>query len=264
MHKHRIIGIVLLLLALGIGLYFYQIGLKGFGMGKFSWGNYLISPFSKPQPTPFPSEKSVAASSSLETPVYSAPQPTSTQPQVDTSSIPAGFTRSQLSPYFQKINITGAEAPSWYYYGQVTIQAYNLATGDKVDVTGWKIKWNKAEEIIPQGVQIYDPSGWVTPADINLTNGSTVNIYSSQNSLRVNFELNKCIGYLANYYQFTPELPSSCPTISNSEISNLSGDCQNYILSLNGSCREPDPSIVSNLNDPACSAIINNNFNYRS
>ncbi len=263
MHKHRIIGVILLLLALGIGLYFYQIGLKGLGVGNFSWGNYLISPLSRPQPITATSGKPTAVQPASETPVYSAPQPTSTQPQIDTSSIPVGFTRNDLSPYFQKVNIASAQAPFFGYYGQISIQAYNLAAGEKVDVTGWTIKWNKAQVIIPQGVQFYDPSGWEFPADINLTNNSVVNMYSGQNPLGVNLELNKCVGYLANYYQFAPELPSNCPATSNSEISNLSGDCQNYILSINGSCREPDPNLAFTFNDPSCSAALNN-FNYHS
>ncbi len=226
-------------------------------------GDYLISPFSKYQPAPAAPENPAAAQPAPETPSNPASQPTSTQSQISTSSIPAGFTRNDLSPYFQKINISSAEAPSFGYYGQISVQAYNLAAGEKVDITGWTIKWNKAQITVPQGVQFYDPSGWEIPSDINFTNNSILNIYSNQNPLGINFELNKCAGYLNNHYNFTPELPSSCPTISNSEISNLSGDCQNYILSINGSCREPDANLDFTFNDPSCSAALNN-FNYHS
>ncbi|MCL4437461.1 hypothetical protein M1513_00270 [Patescibacteria group bacterium] len=266
MHKHRIIGIALLILALSVGLYIFHIGFQGLGVGKLSLGNIFVSPVSNLRPatssqTQTSSQPSQPISPPEPTPNYTAAA-TSSEPQISTSEIPTGFTRKELSPYFQEINI-GNASPNYGDYAQISIQSYNLPQTEKVDITGWAIKWNTGKFVIPQGVALYDPSGWETPSDINLFNNSTVNIYSIPNSLGVNFEINKCIGYLANRYQFTPELPSSCPTIDSSEFSNLSGDCQNYIDSINGSCQEPGPNLPFTYNDPSCSNVLNK-FNYTS
>lgn len=249
-------------MVLSVGLYIFHIGFQGLGVGKLSLSGIFTSPLSgskTPTPTPAPTLQPQQNSAPQPTPSYTAPT-TSSEPQISTSEIPLGFTREELSPYFQEINI-GSVSPNYGDYAQISIQSYNLSQGEKVDVTGWTIKWNKSQYTIPQGTAVYDPSGWETPSDINLDSNSTINIYSIPNSLEVNFEINKCIGYLANRYQFTPELPSNCPTIDSSEFSNLSGDCQNYIESINGSCQEPSPNLPFTYNDPSCSAVLNN-FNY--
>jgi len=93
-----------------------------------------------------------------------------------------------------------------------------------------------------------------------------VNIYSGFSPINRNLRLNKCTGYLENNFTFNPSLPQDCPSISRSEISYLSGQCQSYLLSLWG-CKLPDYSFYNLLpgNDDGnnCRNFLNN-INYTS
>lgn len=167
--------------------------------------------------------------------------------QIPDYLIPSGYTRLQLSPYFQKVKISSAYA-SYYsnYPSQFQLYAY-LPAGEKIDITGWNIKTNHGGFIIPQAVNIYAPLGFYGPSpeeNIIISGNANINIYSNRSPVNVNFRLNKCTGYLANNYSFNPSLPQICPTTSRSEISYLSGQCQSYIFSL-GSCKEPNIAIYN-------------------
>jgi len=154
-------------------------------------------------------------------------------------SIPAGFTRSQLSSYFGKIRIS-AQYNSFYTYNPSEFQIYSsLSSAEKVNITGWRIKTNNGEIIIPQAVNVYEPFGLNAQGDILLSASNYVHVYIGKSPIGKNFRLNKCIGYLQNDYVFFPQLPQNCPQPSRSEISYLSGQCQSYISSLWG-CVVPD------------------------
>ncbi len=181
------------------------------------------------------------------TPVQAQTLPaTQISPQIPDYSVPAGFTRAGLSPYFQKIIISSAFA-SYYsgYPAQIQISSY-LSGRDKVNITGWKIKTNHGEFIIPQAVNIYDFSGFSFEQDIVISGSANINIYSDRSPINMNFRLNKCTGYLQNNYNFNPALPKNCPMVNRSEIVYLSGQCQNYVLSL-GSCAAPSISFSNSL-----------------
>jgi len=169
-----------------------------------------------------------------------------TIPAIPDYLIPSGFTRSQLSPYFGKIMISVPYA-SFYNYNPSEIKIYsNLSNNEKVNVTGWQIKTNNGEIIVPQAVNVYEPSGLALSEDVVILGNSNISIYSNTNPLNRNLRLNKCIGYLGNSYIFFPPLPKNCPTISHSDVSYLSGQCQSYIFSLWG-CEEPDVSFYNSL-----------------
>lgn len=147
--------------------------------------------------------------------------------------------KSEATPLSKRVYISSASLSGYpQTYSRITLYS-SLKEGETVDITGWKIKSNKSETIIPKAVEIYDPSGFTPTSDIILKPGNYVELYSLTSPLSKNLRLNKCIGYLGEIYNFQPiYLPQNCPTFSSSETRQLSGQCQSYIWSL-GYCRTP-------------------------
>lgn len=146
-------------------------------------------------------------------------------------------------------------------YFRITLYS-RLQEKETVNITGWKIKSNKSEIIIPQAVEIYNPDGSTQASDIILKPGNYVELYSLTSPLNRNLRLNKCIGYLGEIYNFQPiYLSQSCPSFSGSEIRQLSGQCQSYLLSLSA-CKTPDVNFYNNLpgtdEGNACRAFLQN------
>lgn len=88
-----------------------------------------------------------------------------------------------------------------------------------------------------------------------MKSGDTLSIYSNSSAIGVNFRLNKCMGYLSNTNNFIPSLNFNCPTINRSEIINFTGQCQNYITSLN-SCQTPAPNPPISIYDYSCKSYL--------
>jgi len=197
-----------------------------------------------------PQEKilSPAAVSTSKSPAVS-PTPTqiySQSTQIPDYLIPAGFTRAALSSYFQKVKISSAFASNYSSYpSQINLYAY-LSGSEKINVTGWRIKTNHGEFIIPQAVNIYDFSGFSFEQDIVISGNTNIYLYSNRSPINLNFRLNKCTGYLQNNYSFNPALPRNCPMPQRSETYYLSGQCVSYILSL-GSCEAPSITFSNSL-----------------
>lgn len=150
---------------------------------------------------------------------------------------PSGFTVSQLSPYYDKIFIDSVSRDySKKTINQITIRANSIK--EKIDITGWYIKGNKSVFVyIPQAIKNFDlRSAWFE-SDIILESNNYVYIYNSQSPIGRNFRLNKCTGYLNNYYKFIPSLSNNCPRIDRGAIISFSGKCQNILTSI-GTCKE--------------------------
>jgi len=221
-----------------------------------------------------PAEKiSVSApKNQISTPTVRVNPPAQTQQprqpeQISDYSIPAGYTRAQLSPYFQKIRISSAYASAYSGFPS-QIQLYSSSLGDqKIDITNWVIKTNKKDLTIPTAVNLFDLSGLMGNSDIIVSSNSYISLYSNTSAVNRNIRLNKCAGYLKNNYNFVPQLPRNCPSIPRSTFQNLSGQCQNYLFSFGGSCKIPDVSFYNSLpgNDDgnACRAFLSN-INYNS
>lgn len=174
------------------------------------------------------------------------------------NTLPAGYTQTDLSPYYQKVTISGvrrarssrtsAEQPSW-----VTLKA---DAGDvPVVVTGWQVKTNRSGFTMPRGVRVYHTTA--SPLEnIELRKGEVANIYTSSSPLNANFIVNKCSGYLGKSYPFSPPLPNSCPRPKKGEIETFTGVCQEYILRLR-TCDtgNPNDSRVPS-NDPSCRSFV--------
>lgn len=147
--------------------------------------------------------------------------------------------------------------------GLVTSPAYNTPTST-VDITGWEIKTNRGGEFIPQAENIYYPTGVGSENDIILT----ISDYNTQyvnlfsNSAPVNLRLNECLGYLNDTNQFNPPFSNSCPTPDLSDISQFTGACQNYIESLGG-CQTPNfSSYYFPQKDYQCEDYLEGKYNY--
>ncbi len=269
----KIVIIVLVVMALGAGLFLYH-GLTSGGIRVPSFSFPSSSQFSLIPSRTGPVLPAIPAGtttiSSGGTYISGTPGSgggaqslivnTSTIPA---SEIPAGWTASNLSPYFHEIRLGGVSAGSYYYYGTISLYAYfpYQATGT-IDITGWQIKTRGSGEYIPQAIAVYDPSGLTAPSDIRVANGDTVYLYSS--SAPFNLRLNECIGYVANMANFRPALPANCPQVDESRIVNFTGGCQAYLQSFAG-CSQPTlPNPLVPPTDYACQDFIRNNFNYKS
>lgn len=192
---------------------------------------------------------------------------TSTPQETPGYSIPNGYTRAQISPFYQKVRISSVY-PSIYsgYPSQIELASYFTQKSQIIDITGWKLKSNKKEVVIPQAINFYELSGYSVDSDIILRPNSNVSIYSNSSAVNKNLRLNKCMGYLENDYSFMPSLGRSCPSISRSSMAYLSGDCQSYILSLN-TCQVPPVSVYNSFpggdDGNKCRAFLSN-LNYNS
>ncbi|MCR4328246.1 MAG: hypothetical protein NUV53_01880 [Patescibacteria group bacterium] len=171
---------------------------------------------------------------------------------VSPQEIPKGFTAEQLSPYFHKVRLGSVYTGGGTGGGQITLSAY-LTGSDTVMVTGWRIEGMRGGSVyVPQAVKVYDAQGLAPETDIVMKSGDALYLYASgQSAIGKNLRINKCLAYLPTIANFKPSIPNSCPYINRSEISNFSGQCQNYILSLG--CRAPDMSDIRvPRNEDAC------------
>jgi len=179
------------------------------------------------------------------------------RPAIDPRDIPAGFTAKDVSPYFGKIRF-GTVAPG--QFGYLSLQS-DLEDAETVNVTGWLIRGNEGSHYIPQAVSVYDPSGLASESDIFMKRGDIVNMYFAASAIGRNFRINKCMGYLENTVRFEPPLSTRCPYVSRDEVSHLTGECQNYVLSLGG-CRLPSANPPISIYDYTCRSYLDN-LNYR-
>jgi hypothetical protein len=258
--------IILIIIALGVGVYLYSSGafvngLKGFNSAFSASSTFSFFDFGSSSVARGPSAPiGPAAPQAQATSAGSASSSATTT--INPANIPAGYTLAQLSPYFQKVRLSGVSAGTSYYYGTITLGDNNYNSTGTIDITGWQIKSQNSGEYIPQAIAVYDPSGLTPAGDILMKNGDTVYLYSS--SAPFNLRLNECIGYVAHVADFVPALPLNCPQVKQSQIENFTGACQNYINSL-WSCQAPNmssPQIPRT--DYACQDYLENNFNYKS
>lgn len=193
----------------------------------------------------------------------------STQPTVKYQSTTTAATSTQsysgqitptlvtpLSPYYKKIKISSLNyAIGSGGYTTIKLSA-NLQKEESINITNWRLKSNTQSIVIPQAIENFPVSyPWIVK-DIVVLAGHTLNIYSNYSVIGQNLRLNKCIGYLENYYKFNPPLSQSCPSpTKRTDFTDLSGSCQSYVLSLSG-CKEVDVNSYNSL-DNACRAFLN-------
>lgn len=134
------------------------------------------------------------------------------------------------------ISGAGATNPS----NESVIISVSSTAGVPVDLTGWTLESEATgnASVIPQGTSV-PTSGIVNSVqDIVLTPGQRAIVISGRSPIGASFRENKCIGYFANFQNFSPSLPQNCPTPQN-ELMTYSGStyirdaaCIDYVNTL--------------------------------
>ncbi|MBU2635138.1 hypothetical protein KJ841_01525 [Patescibacteria group bacterium] len=167
------------------------------------------------------------------------------------------------SPYYGKVKISNIQAQTEYRPSLINLRV-NIYPGEKINLTGWKIKARKGEIIIPKGIEKYQSH--ITPRDIIIKEYTNIYLINDSNPLGrdKNFCLNKCFGYIKNYNSFYPSFYTYCPKPKLEDVSHLNPYCQEYILRLS-SCEIPNYSNnIKIATDSKCVSFLNNTFNYSS
>jgi len=169
--------------------------------------------------------------------------------------------QAKISSYLNKVQITSA-SPGQYPYSIMRIALSN--GGSDVDVSGWTLQSYTVKYSIPTGTNLYNVASSRASSDIVFKSGDYLTIIGQVSPIGVNYRLNKCLGYL-NYSPSptpTPNFDNNCPSPDNSEMSNLSISCQNYIRTL-WACQIPTSFDISNYDlDSQCQNFITNRLNY--
>jgi len=170
---------------------------------------------------------------------------------------------TDISPYYGKVKLSTIQAETRYHPCLITLSV-KVYSGEKINITGWKIKARQGEITIPQGIEKYQ--SYITPSDIIIKEYTKIYLINDSNPLGrdKNFQLNKCFGYIKNYHSFYPSFYTSCPKPKLEDISHLNPYCQEYILRLS-SCEIPNYSNnIKIATDSKCVSFLNNTFNYSS
>jgi len=168
------------------------------------------------------------------------------------------------SPYFGKIEISNAEIQTPSLPSLITLSA-RLEEEEKINITGWHIRARAGRFVFPLGIEKYLPFyNTVSTKNIFVKQNDTIYLSGDSSPLGTakNFRPNKCFGYLANYRDFPIFLSRSCPNPRREEFSQLSLDCQQFILWI-PECDIPDYSSNFEISrDSECVSYIDENFNY--
>ena len=168
---------------------------------------------------------------------------------------------TDTSPYYGKVKLSSIRAKTRYNPSLITLSV-RVYPGEKINMTGWRIKARKGEIIISQGIEKYQSH--ITPKNIIIKENTKIYLINDSNPLgrNRNFCLNKCFGYIKNYRTFYPSFYASCPKPKLEDISHLRPYCQEYILHLS-SCEIPNYSNdIKIATDSECVSFLNNTFNY--
>lgn len=173
---------------------------------------------------------------------------------------------TDISPYYGKVKISSIQAETEYRPSLIRLRV-NIYPGDKINITGWRVKTRKGEIIIPKGTEKYEY--YAIPRDIIIKESLYIYLIGDSNPLGrdKNFRINKCFGYLENQYSFYPSFYSYCPKPKLEDISHLSPYCQEFILRV-PRCEVIDYSYYSDnikiVFDMECRNYMDEKFNYRS
>ena len=171
--------------------------------------------------------------------------------------------KTDISPYYGKVKISSIQSETEYRPSLIRLRV-NIYPGDKINITGWRIKTRKGEIIIPQGIEKYQSN--ISPRDIVIKESLYIYLIGDSDPLgrNKNFRVNKCFGYLKSRYSFYRPFYTYCPKPKLEDISHLNPYCQEFILRL-PRCEIPDYSDNTKIMfDMECRNYIDTKFNYRS
>ena len=151
---------------------------------------------------------------------------------------------------------------SRYGKNEISLRAsYFSSQGEKVNITGWKIKSaQKGETIIGKGIHL--PQFNVVSSDIWLKSGESMDISIGLSPLAINFRANNCFGWLNNLYNLDYSL-NYCPgAFKLVDLTGLDSACQDLILRAS-SCRAPSDDLL-NKSSYQCRQWVEKNMNYNT
>ena len=145
-------------------------------------------------------------------------------------------------------------------YIEISVLSTN---NDPVDITGWKIKGaiDPEERIIDTGVYDFYQGKVNDEKHILIYPGEKALIIPGESPVGVSFKLNKCIGYLEQFQDFSPHLPQNCPQfgLDGNDTEPICGQFIRSIPRCNAYVKD-FPLQVSQ----SCSQLINRRLNYNS
>lgn len=124
----------------------------------------------------------------------------------------------------------------------------NASATTTIPVTGWTIK-SLASGIsvkIPQGTYLFFAGSVNSEQNIYLSANDTLYLITGISPNGVSFKLNKCSGYLNQFQNFIPYIPSYCPAPRNENLSSIprsgyNDTCFDYIDTMPACRIQTDP-----------------------
>lgn len=170
--------------------------------------------------------------------------------------------RAALSPYYKKIKIGSMNrSTSDFNQEYITINNYNYGA-TSVNVANWEISSLKEKVLIPKAIKYLTFDSNDTSADINLNYGEYIKIVTGQGPFNLNFQVNKCSGYLAKQYKFSVSLSSSsCPWPTLEDLSEFSSNCKTFFFKQQ-QCAQPNVDDLSIVYDNQCRDYLRANLSY--
>ena len=170
-----------------------------------------------------------------------------------------------VSPYYKQLTISGlAAGETDPYFEHLTITASNQ-NKEPILITGFTLKSTVtgSQASIGDGVELDFQIQPNVKQPIFLKPGSTAYVITGKARSGYSFEVNKCSGYLGQYFNFYPGITWQCPFITKADLpkppNQLNDDCLDYLNKLK-ICTEYK-KFPTNLT-PECRNFVMDNLSY--
>lgn len=189
-------------------------------------------------------------------PFFSIPR-SSFQPSKDIGVSPQlGVSTPTTQTTVKKISIGSV---SRFGKNEISLRVSYFSAGDKINITGWKIKsFQRGETIIGKGINL--PQFDVALSDIWLSSGDRVDVFTGLSPLATNFRANNCFSWLNNLYNLDYSLDYCPGGFKLADLTGLDSACQDLILRAS-SCRALSDDVL-NKNSYQCRQWVEKNMNY--
>ena len=173
------------------------------------------------------------------------------------------------SPYAGKVQIVSAwEASQTLARNEyITIRAKATNT-ERIIITGFRLESaiSGKSAYIASGSEIYQP-GVGGGSAIFLDPGDEAIISTSRSPVGTSFRINSCTGYLSQFQQFTPSLPSECPAPEREAAGEdraiyTDNSCMNYLQSMQICTIDVNPPLPPTLSN-TCRDFIQSRVTYK-
>lgn len=170
------------------------------------------------------------------------------------------------SQYFGKVALRSGSASATNPSSEYLIIEASKSIAQGIPITNWALVSTSTgrRATIGQGVVLPFLNDTSAKENIVMVAGDKATVITGVSPTGYSFRLNKCIGYFSERYNFSPQLPYSCPHISDLPLpqppNNLSDACIDYINSF-PSCSSIQKYPPSNV-DSACRSFIEGEARY--